>query len=59
MSHQADVKATYENLRYHAGWADKYHGITVPIDEDYIGYTRLEPVGKINIKSFCEYKNLS
>ncbi|XP_077285855.1 aldehyde dehydrogenase [Arctopsyche grandis] len=45
MSHQADVVASVKNLRYHAGWADKHHGITVPIDDDYIGYTRLEPVG--------------
>uniref|UniRef100_A0A8C6DUB9 aldehyde dehydrogenase (NAD(+)) n=1 Tax=Moschus moschiferus TaxID=68415 RepID=A0A8C6DUB9_MOSMO len=30
---------------YYAGWADKYHGKTIPIDGDYFSYTRHEPVG--------------
>lgn len=32
-------------LSYYAGWADKYHGKTLPIDGDYFSYTRHEPVG--------------
>jgi hypothetical protein len=30
---------------YYAGWADKYHGKTIPIDGDFFSYTRHEPVG--------------
>ncbi|KAK6037575.1 hypothetical protein COOONC_24920 [Cooperia oncophora] len=33
------------SLRYYAGWADKYHGKTIPIRGDYFTYTRHEPVG--------------
>ncbi|XP_076465131.1 aldehyde dehydrogenase, mitochondrial-like [Babylonia areolata] len=32
-------------LRYYAGWADKIHGKTIPIDGDYLCFTRHEPVG--------------
>ncbi|KAI4457736.1 aldehyde dehydrogenase-related [Holotrichia oblita] len=32
-------------LRYYAGWADKNHGKTVPLDGDFFCYTRHEPVG--------------
>jgi len=32
-------------LRYYAGWADKIHGKTIPIDGKYFCYTRHEPVG--------------
>lgn len=32
-------------LRYFAGWADKNHGKTVPLDGDFFCYTRHEPVG--------------
>lgn len=28
-----------------AGWADKDHGITIPLDGNYSAYTRHEPVG--------------
>lgn len=45
MSYNADVPMSIKNLRYHAGWADKYHGKTIPMDGDYFTYTRLEPVG--------------
>lgn len=34
-----------KSLRYYAGWADKNHGKTIPIDGDYFAYTRHEPVG--------------
>lgn len=32
-------------FRYYAGWADKGHGKTIPIDGDYFTYTRHEPIG--------------
>ena len=31
--------------RYYAGWADKNHGKTIPIDGNFLSYTRHEPVG--------------
>lgn len=34
-----------KNLRYYAGWADKNHGKTIPMDGDFFVYTRHEPVG--------------
>lgn len=36
---------TVGSLRYYAGWADKNHGKTIPMDGDYFSYTRHEPVG--------------
>jgi len=32
-------------IRYFAGYADKVHGKTIPIDGPYFGFTRLEPIG--------------
>ncbi|XP_070543500.1 aldehyde dehydrogenase 1A1-like isoform X2 [Ptychodera flava] len=32
-------------LRYHAGFADKIHGKTIPVDGNYFCYTRHEPIG--------------
>ncbi|PSN34860.1 Aldehyde dehydrogenase, partial [Blattella germanica] len=40
-----DVPASAQVLRYYAGWADKIHGKTIPLDGDYFCYTRHEPVG--------------
>lgn len=40
-----DVPASAKVLRYYAGWADKNHGKTIPLDGDYFCYTRHEPVG--------------
>ncbi len=31
--------------RYYAGWADKIHGETIPVDNNYLAYTLREPVG--------------
>src|ERR1700722_18922628 len=42
-----DVAATAGCYRYFAGWADKVHGKTIPIDGDYFCYTRHEPVGVV------------
>ncbi len=43
----ADLPLTVKCYRYYAGWADKIHGKTIPIDGPYICYTRHEPVGVI------------
>jgi aldehyde dehydrogenase (NAD+) len=42
-----DVAATVGCFRYFAGWADKIHGKTIPIDGDFLCYTRHEPVGVV------------
>src|SRR5580658_9404356 len=42
-----DVAATVGCFRYFAGWADKVHGKTIPIDGDFFCYTRHEPVGVV------------
>src|SRR5271155_5067894 len=42
-----DVAATVGCFRYFAGWADKIHGKTIPIDGHYFCYTRHEPVGVV------------
>jgi len=36
-----------KNLRYYAGWADKIHGDTIPVDGPFITFTRKEPVGVV------------
>jgi len=40
-----DIPLALDVLRYYAGWADKIHGQTIPINGDYFCYTRREPVG--------------
>jgi aldehyde dehydrogenase (NAD+) len=42
-----DVAATVDCYRYFAGWADKVHGKTIPINGDYFCYTKHEPVGVV------------
>lgn len=41
----ADVVGGIKCIRYMAGWADKVHGKTIPIDGKFQCYTRHEPVG--------------
>ena len=41
----ADLPLTIACYRYYAGWADKNHGKTIPINGPYFCYTRHEPVG--------------
>jgi aldehyde dehydrogenase (NAD+) len=43
----ADLPLTLQCYRYYAGWADKIHGQTIPVDGDYFCYTRHEPVGVV------------
>jgi aldehyde dehydrogenase (NAD+) len=41
------VPLTLGQLRYFAGWADKNHGKTIPVNGNYFCYTRHEPVGVV------------
>uniref|UniRef100_A0A287CW13 aldehyde dehydrogenase (NAD(+)) n=1 Tax=Ictidomys tridecemlineatus TaxID=43179 RepID=A0A287CW13_ICTTR len=45
ISYLVDLDMVLKCLRYYAGWADKYHGKTIPMDGDFFSYTRHEPVG--------------
>lgn len=40
-----DIPSTAATIRYFAGWADKIEGKTIPVDGDFLTYTRKEPVG--------------
>lgn len=40
-----DVQGAIKTIRYMAGWADKVHGKTIPLDGQFMCYTRHEPVG--------------
>src|ERR1035441_4099655 len=42
-----DVAKTVACYRYFGGWADKVHGKTIPIDGEYLCYTRHEPIGVV------------
>jgi len=42
-----DVAKAVACYRYFAGWADKVHGKTIPIDGDFLCYTRHEPIGVV------------
>ncbi|HEY2382536.1 MAG TPA: aldehyde dehydrogenase family protein, partial [Terriglobia bacterium] len=43
----ADLPLTIACYRYYAGWADKIHGKTIPINGPYFSYTKHEPVGVV------------
>ena len=43
----ADLPLTIACYRYYAGWADKIHGQTLPVDGNYFCYTRHEPIGVV------------
>jgi aldehyde dehydrogenase (NAD+) len=43
----ADLPLTVKCYRYYAGWADKIHGKTIPVEGPYFCYTRHEPVGVV------------
>ncbi|KAK6475158.1 retinal dehydrogenase 2-like [Huso huso] len=40
-----DLQGVIKTLRYFAGWADKIHGMTIPVDGDYFTFTKHEPIG--------------
>ncbi len=44
-SRDVDVALAVKVYRYYAGWADKIHGTTIPVDGPFFCYTRQEPVG--------------
>src|SRR3984885_1188406 len=43
----ADLPLAIKCLRYYAGWADKIHGKTIPVEGNFFCYTRHEPVGVV------------
>src|SRR3954469_6884917 len=43
----ADLPLAIKCYRYYAGWADKIHGKTIPVEGPYFCYTRHEPVGVV------------
>jgi aldehyde dehydrogenase (NAD+) len=47
LARRVDVAKTIACYRYFAGWADKVHGKTIPIDGEFFCYTRHEPVGVV------------
>jgi len=47
VARHVSVALTVAQFRYFAGWADKNHGKTIPINGDYFCYTRHEPVGVV------------
>ena len=44
-AYNVDMSLTMKCYRYYAGWADKIHGKTIPVDGSYLSFTRHEPVG--------------
>ena len=42
-----DLPLSIKAYRYYAGWADKYHGKTIPVEGPFFCYTRHEPVGVV------------
>ncbi|KAG9266523.1 aldehyde dehydrogenase family 1 member A3 [Astyanax mexicanus] len=40
-----DLEGSIKTLRYYAGWADKIHGKTMPVDDNFMCFTKHEPVG--------------
>ena len=42
-----DVPLTVKCYRYYAGWADKIHGKTIPVEGPFFCYTRHEPIGVV------------
>jgi acyl-CoA reductase-like NAD-dependent aldehyde dehydrogenase len=46
-SRQIEVPSAADCIQYYAGWADKIHGETVPVNGNYLAYTLREPVGVV------------
>lgn len=42
-----DIGCAVDTIRYFAGWADKIHGDTIPVDGNLLTVTRKEPVGVV------------
>ncbi|HET6266864.1 MAG TPA: aldehyde dehydrogenase family protein [Acidobacteriota bacterium] len=46
-SRNIDVPFVAELFYYYAGWANKYHGETIPVKGNYLNYTLREPLGVV------------
>src|SRR5262245_60396429 len=46
-SFNIDLPMTAKCYRYYAGWADKIHGKTIPVEGNFFCITRHEPVGVV------------
>ncbi|MGD2182480.1 aldehyde dehydrogenase family protein [Lusitaniella coriacea] len=46
-SRTIDLPLAIACYRYYAGWADKMHGKTIPVDGSFFSYTRHEPIGVV------------
>ncbi|KAM9832590.1 retinaldehyde dehydrogenase 3 [Neosynchiropus ocellatus] len=44
-SYFIDLDGSIKTLRYFAGWTDKIHGKSLPVDENFMCLTKHEPVG--------------
>lgn len=42
-----DLPLSVQTFRYYAGWTDKIHGKTIPMDGGFFTYTRHEPIGVV------------
>lgn len=42
-----DVPACAACFNYYAGWADKVEGTVIPVDGNFLNYTRREPIGVV------------
>ncbi|XP_041371314.1 aldehyde dehydrogenase, mitochondrial-like [Gigantopelta aegis] len=45
VAYAADIPLSIKCLRYYAGYANKNHGKTIPVDGNFFTYTRHEPIG--------------
>ncbi|KAJ3665776.1 hypothetical protein Zmor_001251 [Zophobas morio] len=45
VAYPVDILSSIKVFRYMAGWADKNHGRTIPMDGPFVCHTRHEPVG--------------
>jgi aldehyde dehydrogenase (NAD+) len=43
----ADLPLSIKAYRYYAGWCDKTHGKTIPVEGEYFCYTKHEPLGVV------------
>ena len=46
-SRNIDIPFISELFYYYAGWANKYHGETIPVRGNYLNYTLREPIGVV------------
>ncbi|CAH8595729.1 unnamed protein product [Schistosoma mattheei] len=46
-SYNIDLDLVIKCYRYYAGWADKYHGKTIPVNGNYMCFTLHEPAWKL------------